>query len=451
MFVVVVGGGLVGATLANKLAADGCDVSLVERDPTKVRELTDQLDVQVIEGNGATARTLRRAGIEKASLVVATTDSDECNMVAGYLATAAFNVPRVVVRLRDNDHAEGFSLIDRLHSGEHVRVNPEGAAVERIASLLEVPGAADVVSLLDGRLLVAGFRISESSDFNGLNLAHMKLLFPATPTLVVAIQREADWIIPHGDQEIAAGDLVYFAIAREELSGVLSLIGAVPDQSRHVMIAGATRIGLELARRLERSRMKVVLVEESAEVARRAAEELGSTLVITGQVIDQAVLEEEDIERVSTFVGVTADHEVNLVSSLLAKRLGAGRAFTLVDNPSLANLIGEIGIDAVISPRLLAIGLALQHIRRGRVRSVSALLEDKVEVIEVEAIEGSRMTAAPLAEVGLPRGILVAAVHRGDTLLVPGGNDRVAPGDSVVLITTTEKAGKLDEFLGKSR
>jgi trk system potassium uptake protein TrkA len=446
---VIVGGGLVGATLAAKLAADGADVTLIESDPAKVRELTEALDVQVVEGNGSTAPTLRRAGIERADLLVATADSDESNMVAGLLATAAFNVPRVVVRLRDNAHAEGFSVMDRLHEGEHVRVNPEAAAVERVATLLEVPGAADVVSLLDGRLLVAGFRISESSDFNGLNLAHMKLLFPATPTLVVAIQRETRWIVPHGDQEIAAGDLVYFAIAREELKAVLTLVGAQRDVKKHIMIAGASRIGLALARRLEKSDLKVMLVEESGIEARRAAEDLEKTLVITGQVTDQTVLEEEGIELVSTFVAVTGDHEVNLVSSLLAKRLGASRAFALVDNPALANLIGQVGIDAVISPRLLAVGLALQHIRRGRVRSVSALLEDKVEVLEVEAVEGSKLTSSRLSAVGLPRGILVAAVCRGDTLLVPGGNDRVEGGDNVVFITTTTAANKLDEFLAK--
>lgn len=451
MYVVIVGGGLVGATLAEKLSRDGADVTLVEADVEKVRHLTEELDVQVVEGNGSTARVLRRAGIEKADLLVATTDSDESNMVAGLLATAAFNVPRVVVRLRDDAHADGFAVMDRLHEGEHVRVNPEAAAVERIGSLLEVPGAADVVSLLDGRLLVAGFRIAESSELNGLNLAHMNLLFPATATLVVAIQRAGEWIVPHGEEEIAADDLVYFAMAREALAGILSLVDARRAEKRHVMIAGATRIGLALARRLERTDVKVVLVEESAPAARRAAEELGATLVISGQVTDQVLLEEEDIDRVSTFVAVTADHEVNLVSSLLAKRLGAGRAFALVDNPALANLIGQIGIDAVISPRLLAVGLALQHIRRGRVRSVSALLEDKVEVIEVEAIAGSRLVSATLSKIGLPRGILVAAVCRGDKLLVPGGADRVEPGDTVVFITTTEVASKLDEFLGRKK
>ncbi len=449
MYVVIVGGGLVGATLAAKLAADGSDVTLIESDASKVRELTESLDVQVIEGNGSTAPALRRAGIEKADLLVATADSDESNMVAGLLATAAFNVPRVVVRLRDNAHADGFSVMDRLHDGEHVRVNPEEAAVDRIATLLEVPGATDVVSLLDGRLLVAGFRISESSDFNGLNLIHMKLLFPATPTLVVAIQRDSVWIVPHGEQEICAGDLVYFAIARQELAAVMGLVGVQRDAKRHVMIAGASRVGLALARRLEGGDLKVVLVEESVVDARRAAEELGSTLVITGPVTDQTVLEEEGIELVSTFVAVTADHEVNLVSSLLAKRLGASRAFALVDNPALANLIGEIGIDAVISPRLLAVGLALQHIRSGRVRSVSALLEDEVEVVEIEAVEGSKLTSNVLSAVGLPRGILVAAVCRGDTLLVPGGGDRVAGGDDVVFVTATAAAGKLDEFLAK--
>jgi trk system potassium uptake protein TrkA len=445
--VVIIGGGLVGATLAGKLAGDGCDVTLVEGNADTVRRLTEDLDVQVLEGNGATAPVLRRAGIENANLLVATTDSDEVNMVAGWLAASEFRVPRVVVRLRDGGHAEGFATLSRLHPGEHVRVNPESAAVDRILSLLQVPGAADVVSLLDGRLLVAGFRIGDSSDFNGLSLAHLRLLFPATPTLVAAIQRGAEWIIPHGDEEIAAGDLIYFSVARPDMPAVLELIGALRGERSGVMIAGASRIGLELARRLEKGGTKVTLIEESIDRAKLAAEELHKTLVVRGQVTDQALLEEEDVDRIATFVALTADHEVNLVSSLLAKRLGAGRAFALVDNPALGNLIGDIGIDAVISPRLLAVGLALQHIRRGRVRAVAALLEDKVEVLEVEAVAGSRLTAARLAEVGLPRGVLVAAVKRGDRLTVPSGDDRVQAGDQVVIITTTEKAGKLDEFL----
>jgi trk/ktr system potassium uptake protein len=447
MNIIIVGGGLVGSTLAGKLSNDGHDVTLIERDAAKTRELSERVDARVIEGNGATVTVLQRAGIHDANLLVATTDSDEANMVVGLLATSRFNVPRVVVRLRDPDHAEGFSLIGRGQPGDHVRVNPEAAAVDRIFSLLEVPGAADVVSFMGGRLLVAGFRITPTSDFAGLSLSSMKLLFPATPTLVTAIHRGAEWIIPHGQEEIRAGDLIYFAIAREELDAVLSLVGALQKKGGHVMIGGAGNIGLELARRLEHTSTKVILVEEDERLARRAAEALGSTLVITGQVTDQSLLEEEDIERVSTFVALTADHEVNLVSSLLAKRLGAGRAFALVDNPALANLIGEIGIDAVISPRLLAVGLTLQHIRRGRVRSVAALLEEKIEIIEAEAVAGSRLTSAPLAEVGLPRGVLVAALGRGERLLVPGGRDRVEAGDQIVLITTTDRAAKLEEYL----
>lgn len=446
MNIVIVGGGLVGSTLAAKLAGDGHDVSLVEEDTAKIRELGDDLDARVVEGNGATAAVLRRAGIENAGLLVATTDSDEANMVVGLLATSLFQVPHVVVRLRDPDHAEGFALINR-RPGEHVRVNPEAAAVDRIFSLLEVPGAVDVVSFMDGRLLIAGFRIAPHSDFAGLLLSHMKLLFPATPTLVTAIQRGDAWIIPHGEEDIRAGDLVYFAIAREELDNVLALVGALHKEQRHIMIAGAGRMGLELARRLEARGSKVILIEENADKARRAAESLGDTLVIHGHATDRALLEEEQIERVSTFVSLTSDHEANLVSSLLAKRLGATRAFALVDNPALVNLIGEIGIDAAISPRLLAVGLTLQHIRRGRVRSVAALLEDKVEVLEAEAVANSRLTSGPLATVGLPRGVLVVAVRRGDRLLVPGGSDRVEPGDQVLILTTTEKAGALDAYL----
>lgn len=447
MNIVMVGGGLVGSTLAAKLAGDGHDVTLVEQRSAKVRELQEAADIHVVEGNGASARVLRRAGIERADLLLAATDSDEVNLVVGLLAMQGFRVPRVVVRLRDPGHAESFDLVSAGHAGEHVWVNPEAVAVERILSLVEVPGAVDVLSFMGGRLLIAGFRITSRSDFAGLPLAHMKLMFPATPTLVTAIQRGDAWTVPDGREEIRAGDVIYFAITREELDAVVGLVGADEERDGHIMIAGAHRMGLDLARRLEDAGGRVILIEEDRARAQHAAEVLGRTLVVTGQVTERAVLEEEEIDRVSTFVALTADHEANLVASLLAKRLGAARAFALVDNPALATLIGEIGIDAAISPRLLAIGLTLQHIRRGRVRSVAALHEDRVEVLEVEAVAGTRLTAATLAEVALPRGVIVAAVRRDDRLLVPGGADRVRAGDHLVIITTTESAPKLDAFL----
>lgn len=449
MTIVIVGGGLVGSTLAAKLAQDGHDVVLVEASAEQVHELESSLDVQLVRGNGATAPVLRRAGIQRADLVVATTDSDEVNMTVGLLATELFRVPRVVVRLRDEGHAEGFALIGEHDPGKHVRVNPEAAAVDRIFALLEVPGAVDVVSFLNDQVILAGFRIGASSDFTGLSLSHMRLLFPATPTVVTAIQRDEEWIIPSGAEEIKAGDLVYFSIAREEVRDVVALIGPTLVEGGRVMIAGADRIGLALAERLERSGTEVVLVEADMDRARNAEAVLQRTLVIRGQVTDRQLLEEENIDRVSTFVALTGDQEVNLVSSLLAKRLGARRAFALVDNPALANLIGDVGIDAVISPRLLAVGLTLQHIRRGRVRAAAALLEDKVEVMEVEAEIGSRLTSNTLAAIDLPAGVVVAAIQRGTRLLVPGGEDRVEAGDRVLVVTTTEKAGHLDEYLAR--
>ena len=450
MNVVIVGGGLVGSTLAGKLARDGYDVTLVEQDAVKVSDLADHLDVQVINGNGAGAPVLRRAGIERADLLVATSNSGEFNMVVGLLGTSLFKVPRVVIRLRDPELAEGFGLISKDHPTDYVQVDPDRAAVERIVSLLEVPGAVDMVPFLDGRVLLAGFRMSAASDFVGLTLSHIRLMFPAAAALVAAIQRGDDWIIPHGDEEIRAGDLVYFAVLRGELDNVLSLIDAEAERRHRVMIAGASRIGLELARRLEELSVQVVLVEESKDLARKAEEALSRTLVVCGPVTERELLEEEDIGRVSTFVAVTPDHEVNLVAGLLAKRLGAHRVFAMVDNPALANLIGEIGIDAVISPRSLAVGLMLQHIRRGRILSAAALLEDKVEVVEAEALAGSRLTSGPLAEIGLPRGVLVAALARGESLLMPQGGDSVQAGDEVLIITTSERAKSLDDYLTAS-
>ncbi len=449
MNIAIVGAGRVGQTLAEKLARDGHDVSLIESDSDKVRVLSETLDVQVIEGNGATAPILRKAGIEKANLVVAVTDHDEANMVVGLLASFAFNVPRIVVRLRDADHAEGFDLIGQDHPGEHVWVNPDVAAVDRIASLLEVPGAVDVVSFMDGDLVVAGFRIGAKSDFVGVRVSDLNLLFAATPTLAVAIHRDDDWIIPHGGEVIAIRDLVYFAIAREHLADVLPLVGVPKDDRRTIMIAGAGPIGLELARRLEAGDGRTVLIESDEQLAREASEQLNETLVVRGHATDRALLEEEDIDRVSTFVAVTPDHETNLVGGLLAKRLGAGRAVVLVDNPALVDLVGEIGIDAIISPRVLVIGLALQHIRGGRVRTVAQLLEDRIEIVEAEVGKRSTLAKGTLSEIELPRGVLVAALKRGDRLLVPRGADQAEPGDRVLLITTAENASKLADFLSE--
>jgi len=449
MNIVIVGGGLVGSTLSEKLSHDGHDVSLLDTDPQKVREISDAADVQALLGDGAMAPDLRRAGIEAADLVLATTNSDASNMLVGMLSAFVFKVPRIVVRLRDPGHAEGFALIARDHPTERVWVNPDQAAVDRIAALLEVPGAVDVVSFMDGELLVAGFRIRAGSDFVGLRVSDMHLLFAGTPTLAVAIHRAQDWIIPHGDETIGEGDLVYFAITRDRVRDVLTLVGVSQDRRNNVMIAGAGPIGLELARTLGALDVPVVLIEEDAERANTASEALGDALVICGRATEPEVLEEENVGQVSTFVAVGEDHESNLVAGLLAKRLGAGRAVVLVDNPGLVDLVGQIGIDAIISPRLLVIGLALQHIRGGRVRSVAQLLEDQIEIVEVEVVKGSRLTRGTLSELRLPRGVLVAAMRRGEKLLVPRGPDRAEPGDYVLLITTTENASKLGDFLAE--
>jgi len=447
MQIVIVGGGLVGSTLADKLSRDGHDVCLIDSNPEKVRELAETFDVRVLEGNGATASMLRRAGIEEADLVVATSNSDEVNMVVGLLASALFQVSRIVVRLRDPNHDESFTLINQANPVDHVRVNPDDAAVDRIAALLAVPGAVDVVSFLEDRLLVAGFRINDQSDFVGLRVSDMNLMFADTPTLAVAIDRRDDWIIPHGEEVIAVGDLVYFAISREHMEGVLELVGVLRDRRQAVMIAGASPIGLELARRLEKLEGRAILIEEDEAKARAASDELRNTTIIRGSVTSQGLLEEEDIGRVATFVAVTDEHETNLVAGLLAKRLGAGRAVVLVDNPELVNLVGQLGIDAIISPRVLVIGLTLQHILG--VHSAAQLLEDRIEIVEVVVDKTSALTRGTLSEVKLPRGVLVAALRRGETLLVPRGSDRAEPGDRVLLITTTENEPLLARFLSE--
>jgi trk system potassium uptake protein TrkA len=448
MKAIVVGGGLVGSTLAEKLARDGNDVIVVEQNRELIADLNERLDVQTIHGNGATIPVLMQAGIENADLLLATTNSDEANMVVALVGSVIFKVPRVAARLRDPEHEEGFRRIAREPGGDRVAINPDMAAVDKILSLMPVPGAVDVVSFFDGKLLVAGFHIKPDSEFAGLLLSHLRLLFPATPVLVVAIRRDGRWRVPYGDDEIRAGDLVYFAVDPAELDNVLVLLGVRRGAERRVMVAGATRIGVNLSRRLEEDGVPVTLIDERREACEKAAAVLDDTLVIHGSPTDRELLREEGAERVEGFVACTDGHEENVVACLLAGRMGAAHTFALVDNAALSGLVGDLGIDAVISPRLLSVSLALQFARKGRIKAVAALLEDSVEVFEVEAAEGSRLVRSPLSELGLPRGMLLVAVQRDDRIFIPGGEDRIEPGDQVIVAATSETAPRLDDFIG---
>jgi trk system potassium uptake protein TrkA len=303
------------------------------------------------------------------------------------------------------------------------------------------------VSFFDGSLLIAGFHIQPKSEFAGLLLSHLRLLFPATPMLVVAIRRDGRWRVPYGDDEIQAGDLVYFAMDPPELDNVLVLLGLRRAVERRVMIAGATRVGIGLARRLEEKHVPVTLVDDRRPECDRAAAELGDTLVIHGSPTDRDVLREEGADRVEGFVAVTDRHEENVVACLLAGRMGAAHTFALVDNSALSGLVGELGVDTIISPRLLSVSLALHFARKGKVKSVAALLEDSVEVFEIEAVKGSRLVGRPLSELGLPRGMLLVAVRREGRIFIPGGSDAVEPGDHVIVAATAENAHRLDDFL----
>jgi trk system potassium uptake protein TrkA len=232
-----------------------------------------------------------------------------------------------------------------------------------------------------------------------------------------------------------------------ELDNVLVLLGLHRGQERRVMIAGATRIGVALAKRLEEKGVPVTLFDDDRADCDRAAADLDDTLVVHGSPTDRELLREEGADRVEGFVACTDRHEENVVSCLLAGRMGSAHTFALVDNAALSSLIGDLGIDAIISPRLLSVSLALHFARKGKIKSVAALLEDSVEVFEVEAAEGSKLVSRPLSELGMPRGILMVAVQRDERIFIPGGNDRIEAGDQVIVAATAEMASRLDDVL----
>jgi trk system potassium uptake protein TrkA len=448
MSIIIIGAGEVGYNVAWRLSREHKDIVVIDKDEAKIDRISEQLDVQTVQGSGSSINVLRKAGIGKAEIVIAATNSDEVNMVSCLVAGVQAVVPIKIARIRDPEYAANMQILGEDKLDIDLVINTDHDLVRSILRILETPGATDVVDFAHGRIRMASFFVDEKSSMRDKQLSELKALNPDLSVIVAAIYREGQVIIPRGDDKILARDLVYMI---GEAATISSLVGTLNNSNRvglkRVMIFGGGTVGFNLARILENRGVTTKIIEPNEERCHFLANELDKATVLRGDFTTHDLLREENIEETDAFVTVSPEEEQNILLSLLAKRMGARRVMASIDRISYSPLAYQTGVDVVVSPSLIAVNKILQYVRRGKVANVTTLPEDQAEVIEIEALSTSDLINKPLKSLKFPKGILVGAILRGETLFIPQGETIILPGDHVAMVVASDAIEKLEKIM----
>ncbi|WP_310620418.1 Trk system potassium transporter TrkA [Flexibacterium corallicola] len=450
MKVVICGAGQVGYGIAEKLALEQNDVSVIDSSPQLVNVIRDTLDVRGFVGHGAHPDVLAQAGADQADMIIAVTLYDEVNMVACQVAHSLFNVPTKVARVRAQSYliSDNRNLFSRDNMPIDVIISPEIEVGDMVLRRLLLPGAMETVRFGDDNIIVVGIDCRADCPVLNTPLRQLTGLFPDLNSVVVGIARQGKIFVPRSGDMIREGDLAYVCCKKDQVRRTLSIFGHEEPEAKRVLIAGGGNIGSYVARHLEsrQIRTKVKIIEQSRERAVRIADEMRRTVVLHGSALDQVVLQEADVQDCDIAVALTNVDEVNVLSCVMAKKMGCERNLALLNNSSYPAFANALGIDTFVNPRQVTISKILQHVRRGRIRSVHALQNGAAEVIEAEALETSPLVGRPLREIDLSEGIRIGAIYRRGEVISPTGDDRVMANDRVVIFAVADKVRQVEQM-----
>lgn len=454
MRVIVCGAGQVGLNIARHLATENNEVTVIDRSEALIRRISDALEVRAIVGHAPHPDVLERAGAADCDMIIAVTQTDEVNMVACQVAHSLFDVPTKIARVRAQSYLQPIwaSLFSADHMPIDVRISPEVEVARAVRRRMLVPGAFDVIQLGLGRVQAIGTRLGEDCPVLDTPIRQLTALFPDLATVIVAILRGGETIVPTPDDQLLAGDEIYFVADRDHVTRAMAAFGHEEPEAHRVIIVGGGNIGLYLAQEIEAEDedVTVKLIEKDEERARVAAAALAHTVVVHGDVLDNEILEELNLPHTDMLFTVTDNDEVNVLAALMAKRLGCARTVALVNTVHYQPLVTSLGVDVAVSPRAITVSTILQHLRRGRIRAVHSLREGAGEIIEAEAMDTSRIVGKPLSGVKLDKGIMVGGIVRQDTVIVPRGDTVVRAGDRVILYALPDVVRKVEKLFSVS-
>ncbi len=450
MKIIILGAGQVGRTAAYHLAREEAnDVTVVDVDDELLRDLQDRLDIRTVRGNAASPRTLEQAGAASADMLVALTNSDEVNMVACQVAWTLFRTPTRIARIRSPDFTSRTELFISPQDGTTAAgggfavdmfVSPEQLVTTYIRRLIRYPGALQIVDFAGGRVRLVGVRAVQGGLLVGQQLRNIRKHLPDIDTRVIAIYRAGRSLRPEGDTVIESGDEVFFLAATKDIRLVMSEMRKREEPVRRVVIAGGGNIGLRLAQELEDDN-QVKIIERDPVRAARISEQVSNTIVLNGDAADEELLVEENIDGVDAFVALTNSEEANILSAMLAKRLGCPKVMALISKPAYAELMETGAIDVAISPQTVTIGSLLAYVRRGQVEQVHSLRRGAAEAMEAVAPSrpGGPVVGHRVEEIPLPEGAIIGAIVRGEDVIMAHHDTVVEPNDHVIMFLTDRR------------
>ena len=450
MQVIICGAGQVGFNIARYLSSENADVTVIDQSPDLIGKIVESLDVKGLVGFASHPDVLERADAAGADMVIAVTYADEVNMVACQICHSIFDVPTKIARIRQHSYLDPIwaDLFSRDHLPIDVIISPEIEVARAIERRLRIPGAFDVHPLADGKVSVIGVHCTENTPILDTPLRELTALFPDLHIVVAGIWRDNQGIVPRPSEVLLPGDAVYFIAETAHVPRAMAAFGHEEKEARRVIIIGGGNIGLNLAKAVEKNHPQVSLklIEVNKARAEQVAQSLERTVVIHGDALEIEILDEASSSQAETIVAVSNDDEVNILASLLAKRNGCKRAVTLINKTSYGALVGPIGIDTVVSPRAITVSTILQHVRRGRIRSVHSISEGFAEVIEAEALETSSLVGVPIRDAKLPEGVIVGAIVRGEEVIIPRGDTVTRANDLVIIFAATAAVKKIEKL-----
>src|SRR5215469_9523352 len=442
MKILILGAGQVGRTVARHLSREEAnEVTVVDANEDVLRDLQDRLDVHTVVGNAAYPPVLEAAGAAEAEIIVALTNSDEVNMMACQVAFTLFRTPTKIARIRSSEYTQRPELFGEQAIPVDVFISPEQLVTEYIERLIRHPGALQVLDFAAGKVRLVGVRAISGGLLVGHCLRELPEHLARMEVRVVAIYRGGRGIAPEGATVIEEGDEVFFLAASADIKRVIGELRKESSRVRRIVIAGGGNIGFRLARSLEKT-SQVKLIERDARRARKVSELRENTIVLAGDAADEELLIEENIDSTDVFAVLTNSEEANILSAMLAKRLGAHKVMSLINKPSYADLIESGSIDIAISPQTITIGSLLAYVRRGDVVRVHSLRRGAAEALEA-IVHGdastSRVVGRRVEEIMLPEGTSIGAVVRGEQVIMAHHDTFVQSGDHVILFLSDRR------------
>ncbi|MGU3398560.1 Trk system potassium transporter TrkA [Brucellaceae bacterium D45D] len=450
MRVIVCGAGQVGYGIAERLSLEENDVSVIDTSARHIEIVRDTLDVRGFVGHGSHPDILAAAGADEADMIIAVTLSDEVNMVACQVAHSVFNVPTKIARIRAQSYLqdEYQDLFLRENLPIDVIISPELEVGEVVLRRIALQGANDVLRFADDKIIGLAIECLEECPVINTPLKQLTDLFPDLAATVVGVVRNDSLFIPRSSDELNVGDLAYVVTTREQVRRTLALFGHEKPEANRIVIVGGGNIGLYVAKAIEdrKWQTRVKMIESDQERAFFVADHLKRTMVLHGSALDQTLLQEAEVQDADLMVALTNQDQVNILSSIMAKRLGCKTNMALINTVAYQDFTSMVGIDAYINPKAVTISKILQHVRRGRIRAVYSVYRDRAEIIEAEALETSSLVGAPLRDLDLPVGLRIGAIYRDGVVIHPNGDVRIKPKDRIVIFATSDAVKHVEQM-----